>query len=125
MGAGFGPAVLMSGLAWQQCHAARRSSGVRRAVAMPALGKGQERASLLALPRPVPLDEVVGGVGVAGRLPEAGFFGSRLSLKSSQGLGCEWSVGRLAVASLEGGSSSWGLEGRSLPRCLERFWVSG
>ena len=24
---------------------------------------------------------------------------------------------------LEGSSSSWGLEGRSLPRCLERFWA--
>ena len=69
--------VLMSGPAWQQCHAARRSSGVRRAVAMPALGKGREWASLLPLPCPIPLDEVVGFVGVAGRLPKAGFSGSR------------------------------------------------
>ena len=46
VGAGFGPAVLMSGPAWQQCHAVRRSSGIRRAVAMPALGKGREWASL-------------------------------------------------------------------------------
>ena len=46
VGVGFGPLVLMSGPAWQQCHAARRSSGVRRAVAMPALGERQGWASL-------------------------------------------------------------------------------
>ena len=46
VGTGFGPLVLMAGLAWQQCHAARRSLRVRRTVAMPASGKGWEQSSL-------------------------------------------------------------------------------
>lgn len=79
-------------------------------------------------PRPVPLYEGMGVIGVAGRLPKAGFYGSRQSgvgftLKPFLGLGREWEVSRLAADSSEGGSSSWGLEGCSLPQCLERFWA--
>ena len=40
VGAGFGPLVLMSGPAWQQCHAARRSPRVQRAIAMLPLVRG-------------------------------------------------------------------------------------
>jgi len=46
VGAGFGPSVLMSGSSRQQCHAGRRSLEVRHAMAMPAPGKGRERALL-------------------------------------------------------------------------------
>ena len=46
----------------------------------------------------------MGVVGVAGRLPKAGFSGSRQSgvgfiLKPLLGLGREWAVGRLAADS--------------------------
>ena len=73
------PLGLMSGPSWQQCHAARRSPRVRRTVATPALGKGVGVDLTVATPRPVPLYEGMGVVGVAGRLPKAGFSGSRQS----------------------------------------------
>ena len=79
VGTGLRPLGLMSGPAWQQCRAARRSPRVRRTVATPALGKGVGVDLTVATPRPVPLYEGMGVVGVAGRLPKAGFSGSRQS----------------------------------------------
>ena len=54
MGVGPGTMVLMSGPAGQQCHAAGRSSQVRRAVAVPVLGKGRGVGFIVATPLPRP-----------------------------------------------------------------------
>src|SRR3954464_12109916 len=50
---------------------------------------------------------------------------SQLVLTSPFGRDCLRAAGYFSSQLPEGGSSSWGLEGRSLPRCLERFWASG
>ena len=84
----------------------------------------------VATPCLVFLDEGADFEGGTGRLLGVGFSGSR-----PLGVGLSWcrllELGRLRAAGYsssrppEGGTSYWCLEGRSQPRCLERFWVSG